>query len=63
MNYLLIGLLLSIGWGLGKTITNSLDEVIYKSLRRTRWFNKLTSNSGTKSANKRYSDTKIGFLK
>lgn len=61
VNYFLIGLLISIGWGIGRTITCILDEVAFESLHRFKPYRWLIDKTKSKNKNNSYHETKIGF--
>lgn len=60
MNYILIGFLISIGFGLGKIIVNILEEITYNNLHEANWY-KFINRKPCKKKKKRTEKTKIGF--
>ena len=38
MNYIIIGLLLSIGWHISKVVFRAVEELLFERLHRTDWY-------------------------
>lgn len=60
MNYILIGFLISIGFGLGKIIISIMEEIIFNNLHEANWY-KFINRKPDKKKKKHAEKTKIGF--
>ena len=62
MNYLLIALLASIGWHIGKVVFEVLGEVIFMRLHKTKWYAVVTGKETLSSSrNSKSTKMRIGF--
>lgn len=65
MEYLVIGLVVSVGWHIGKILWRVVDEVVVVQMHKITWYKQLTNPNSvpkTKQINSRpYKGTAMGF--
>ena len=69
MQYLLIGLMSSVGWHIGKLVYKLIEEIIFNRLHSTEWYAVLCKKAGKKiiqdknscKPNNPYRQTTLGF--
>ena len=61
MNYLVIGLLVSIGFGIGKIFTDILSEIIFMRLHENQTYKVICKNTDDKNKSSKKQKMAIGF--